>query len=96
MIVNGGVLVGVAALSPWHLLIVAFVFVLLFGAKKLPDAACSVGRSLRIFQVERQGVREDEPPARALTSTTLPPTGRRDGQSRAAAPGQTKHQQRSG
>jgi len=28
-------------LSPWHLLILAAVFVLLFGAKKLPDAARS-------------------------------------------------------
>ena len=36
-------------LSPWHLLIVAVVFLALFGYKKLPDATRSVGRSLRIF-----------------------------------------------
>ncbi len=38
--------------SPWHLLIVAAVFVLLFGAKRLPDAARSLGRSVRILQSE--------------------------------------------
>ncbi|MFY9805740.1 MAG: twin-arginine translocase TatA/TatE family subunit, partial [Pseudonocardiaceae bacterium] len=30
-------------LSPWHLLIVAAVFLLLFGANKLPHMARSVG-----------------------------------------------------
>lgn len=48
-------------LSPWHLLIVAAVFVLLFGAKRLPDAARSVGRSLRIFKTEIKGLNDDEP-----------------------------------
>ncbi len=64
---------GLGEFSPWHLLIVAFVFVLLFGAKKLPDAARSLGRSLRIFKAEMQGLREDEPPARELTTSTTPP-----------------------
>jgi sec-independent protein translocase protein TatA len=49
----------VGELSPWHLLIVAVVFVLLFGSKKLPDAARSVGRSLRIFKAEIKGLEED-------------------------------------
>ena len=42
--------------SPWHLLIVAFVFVLLFGARRLPEAARSMGRSLRIFKTEVRGL----------------------------------------
>ena len=49
--------------SPWHLLILAAVFVLLFGAKKLPDAARSMGRSLRIFKTEIKGLHDDEKPA---------------------------------
>lgn len=64
---------GLGELSPWHLLIVAFVFVLLFGAKKLPDAARSLGRSLRIFKAEMQGLREDGAPACELTTSTTPP-----------------------
>ena len=39
-------------LQPWHWLIVIAVFVLLFGAKKLPDAARSLGKSMRIFKSE--------------------------------------------
>jgi sec-independent protein translocase protein TatA len=41
-----------SGLGPTHLLIVLAVFVLLFGARKLPDAARGVGRSLRIFRSE--------------------------------------------
>lgn len=40
------------ALQPWHLIIVLVVFVLLFGAKRLPDAARSLGKSMRIFKSE--------------------------------------------
>src|SRR5947209_13353148 len=46
--------------SPWHLLILAGVFVLLFGAKRLPDGARSLGRSLRIFKTEVKGLGEDD------------------------------------
>jgi sec-independent protein translocase protein TatA len=48
------------SLSPWHLLIVVVVFVVLFGAKKLPDAARSLGRSARIFKAETQGLLGDD------------------------------------
>ena len=40
------------SLSPWHWLILIGVGVLLFGAKKLPDAARSLGKSMRIFKSE--------------------------------------------
>jgi len=46
--------------SPWHLLILAGVFVLLFGAKRLPDGARSLGRSLRIFKTEVKGLGDDD------------------------------------
>ena len=39
-------------LSWWHWLVVGAVFILLFGAKRLPDAARGVGRSLRILKSE--------------------------------------------
>jgi sec-independent protein translocase protein TatA len=42
----------VNALEPWHLLIIAGIFLLLFGAKRLPDSARSIGRSMRIFRSE--------------------------------------------
>jgi sec-independent protein translocase protein TatA len=47
------------ALRPWHIFIVVGVLVLLFGAKKLPDAARSLGRSMRILKAETKGLQED-------------------------------------
>lgn len=42
----------VGSLSPTHWLIIALVVLLLFGARRLPDAARGLGRSLRIFRSE--------------------------------------------
>jgi sec-independent protein translocase protein TatA len=49
--------------GPWHLLIVAGVFVLLFGAKRLPEAARSLGKSARIMKTELHSLHEDDEPA---------------------------------
>jgi sec-independent protein translocase protein TatA len=46
--------------GPWHLLIIAGVFVLLFGAKKLPDAARSLGKSARILKTELKDLHDDD------------------------------------
>lgn len=46
-------------LSWWHWLIIIAVFVLLFGAKKLPDTARGLGRSLRILKSEVSAMHED-------------------------------------
>ncbi|MEV0167287.1 Sec-independent protein translocase subunit TatA [Nonomuraea fuscirosea] len=43
-----------------ELLIILLVLVLLFGAKKLPDMARGVGRSLRIFKAETAKLRDDD------------------------------------
>lgn len=40
-----------------ELLIIAFVVVLLFGSKKLPGAAKSIGQSLKIFKDETKGLK---------------------------------------
>ena len=59
------------ALQPWHLLIVALVFVLLFGAKKLPEMARSVGQSARVFKSEMKGMQADDE-ARAQSTAQAP------------------------
>jgi sec-independent protein translocase protein TatA len=46
--------------SPWKILIVAVVLIVLFGSKKLPYAARSLGQSMRILKREVQGLHEDE------------------------------------
>lgn len=47
-------------LGPWEIIIILVVLVLLFGAKKLPDAARSLGRSMRIFKSEVKEMRNDD------------------------------------
>jgi sec-independent protein translocase protein TatA len=56
--------------SPWKILIVAVVIIVLFGSRKLPDAARSLGRSMRILKTEVSGMHEDEEPEG--TAATLP------------------------
>lgn len=55
-----------ADLGAGEILIIALVLVILFGSKKLPDMARSIGRSLRVFKAETGKLREDddEPQAR--------------------------------
>lgn len=50
------------SLKPWHLLVLAVVFLVLFGSKRLPDSARSLGRSLRIFKSEVQELNKVENP----------------------------------
>jgi sec-independent protein translocase protein TatA len=38
------------ALEPWHILILALLFIMLFGAKRLPDTAKALGESMHIFK----------------------------------------------
>jgi sec-independent protein translocase protein TatA len=47
-------------LGTTEIIIIALVVMVLFGAKKLPDAARSFGRSLRIFKAETKGLRDDD------------------------------------
>jgi sec-independent protein translocase protein TatA len=51
-------------------LIVIAVFVLLFGAKKLPDAARSLGKSMRIFKSEIKEMQSDGKPEDAALPAT--------------------------
>ena len=47
------------AFQTWHIIVLVVVLVLLFGAKRLPDAARSLGRSLRIIKAETKGLVDD-------------------------------------
>jgi sec-independent protein translocase protein TatA len=58
--------------SPWKILIVAVVIIVLFGSRKLPDAARSLGRSMRILKTEVQGMHEDEPSAPVQATAVAP------------------------
>src|ERR1700689_2203020 len=47
--------------SPWKILIVAGVILVLFGSAKLPGAARSLGKSMRILKAEVKDLHEEEP-----------------------------------
>ena len=46
--------------EPSHWLLLILVVVILFGAKRLPDSARALGRSLRIFKSEVKELNKDE------------------------------------
>ena len=76
------------SLSPWHWLILIGVGVLLFGAKKLPDAARSLGKSMRIFKSEVRELQAEN--AAAPVTPAQPPVQPTHGVSeRVAAPAPT-------
>jgi len=50
---------GSGLIKPYHILILVLVVVILFGWKKLPDAARSLGRSMRIFKSEVEEMKKD-------------------------------------
>ncbi|MCK2200117.1 Sec-independent protein translocase subunit TatA [Corynebacterium callunae] len=47
-------------LGPWEIAMIVLLIIVLFGAKKLPDAARSIGRSMRIFKSEVKELNKDE------------------------------------
>ncbi len=65
----------------WEWLIIVGVLLLLFGAKRLPEMARSVGQSARVFKGEMKGLRDDD--GRATPGAT---PGAAPSQARPAAP----------
>jgi sec-independent protein translocase protein TatA len=66
------------AMQPWHWLIVILAFIVLFGAKKLPEMARSIGQSARVFKSEMKGMQaDDEARSKAPDQpAALPPSSR--------------------
>ena len=57
--------------SPWKLLIIAAVVLVLFGSRKLPDAARSLGRSMRILKREIHDLHEEDAPQPSAASPAV-------------------------
>jgi sec-independent protein translocase protein TatA len=64
------------ALKPWHIAVLVVLLVLLFGAKRLPDAARSLGRSMRILKAETRGLADDDVAAKAEAQNGRQPLDR--------------------
>jgi sec-independent protein translocase protein TatA len=67
-------------LGSWEFIVLALLVLVLFGAKRLPDSARALGRSMRIFKAETKGLRSDDDTVIAPTGistgdTAMPTTG---------------------
>lgn len=63
-------------LKPLEILLIIVVILLLFGAKKLPDMARSLGKSARILKSEAKAMKKDgdqNAPADAAAQEAQPP-----------------------
>lgn len=63
------------SLGGWEFVILIGVLVLLFGAKRLPDMARSIGQSARVFKGEMKGMKgeDDVRKADAPAEPSAPP-----------------------
>jgi sec-independent protein translocase protein TatA len=50
-------------LQPWHLILLAVVAFLLFGAKRLPELGKGLGEGLKGFREGIRGITDPPPPA---------------------------------
>ncbi|MEU9031960.1 Sec-independent protein translocase subunit TatA [Streptomyces sp. NPDC048383] len=58
-------------LKPLEILLIIAVIVLLFGAKKLPEMARSLGKSARILKSEAKAMKKDGEAEDAATAATV-------------------------
>jgi sec-independent protein translocase protein TatA len=61
------------AFEPWHLVVIGLVVMVLFGSKKLPDSARSIGQSLRIFKSEMAANKAEPEPAPTVAAQPAAP-----------------------
>ena len=62
-----------AMLSDWHIIVLAFLVVLLFGGKKLPEVARGLGEAMREFKKASRDLHEEPQPTASKPIT--PPAG---------------------
>lgn len=73
-------------LQPWHLLVLAVVAFLLFGAKRLPELGKGLGEGLKGFKEGLKGVAEPTAPAPSAQQQSPPPAPSAQQQNAAPAP----------
>jgi sec-independent protein translocase protein TatA len=59
------------ALAPWHIILLVVVLLLLFGSRRLPGAAKSLGESMNIFKKSMRDMNDDNDTATPATASTV-------------------------
>jgi sec-independent protein translocase protein TatA len=60
-------------LQPWHLIVLAVVAFLLFGAKRLPELGKGLGEGLKGFKEGIRGISDPPPPPPSQNTQAPPP-----------------------
>ena len=60
-------------LQPWHLVILAVVAFLLFGAKRLPELGKGLGEGLKGFREGIRGITDPPPPPPSVQASVQQP-----------------------
>jgi sec-independent protein translocase protein TatA len=60
-------------LQPWHLIILAVVAFLLFGAKRLPELGKGLGEGLKGFKEGVKGITDPSPTTTTAQQSVVPP-----------------------
>jgi sec-independent protein translocase protein TatA len=60
-------------LQPWHLIVLAVVAFLLFGAKRLPELGKGLGEGLKGFKEGIKGISDPPPPPPVVQQSAPPP-----------------------
>ena len=61
-------------LQPWHLIVLAVVAFLLFGAKRLPELGKGLGEGLKGFKEGLKGINDSTPPAPSVQQNAAAPS----------------------
>lgn len=54
----------------WHIIVLIVVILIVFGSKRLPDIARSIGQSMKVFKREVDDLRGDKPDSDTSSTTT--------------------------
>ncbi|MDR1428136.1 MAG: twin-arginine translocase TatA/TatE family subunit [Bifidobacteriaceae bacterium] len=60
--------------NAWHVAVLVVLLIVLFGARKLPEIAKSIGQSFKVFKKEVSELHDDEP-SPSSPSPASPPSG---------------------
>jgi sec-independent protein translocase protein TatA len=57
-------------LEPWHIIIIVFALLLMFGGKKIPELMKGLGRGMKEFKDAQNGESSSTPPSNTNTNPT--------------------------
>ncbi|MFK5635497.1 MULTISPECIES: Sec-independent protein translocase subunit TatA [unclassified Ornithinimicrobium] len=66
-------------LQAWHVIVLIIAFILLFGWKNLPNAARSLGESMRVFKSEVDQMKDENAARKDKDVPELPESGEATG-----------------